>query len=314
MFGRLKSAGLRDKLAGHCLPGFVPSATSFPHAYPPPYTGVSFLDHILCPLITFFQVLMGSEESLSYLAYGIGIGAPLVLLPAIEAYRTGQSLFLAFPVIWGLLTQVATVGAVFPLYWLTVIMTGGVKKTRNYPSGSFKQAEAEAIVFGIIVGAAIPSVAMLVMDDPSIIALWQPYPAYVSVAQFLHLRFRPSSKYSHSGFRTMQVLYLGCLLISSSVHVSTIWPLLGNISQTKAFLIPSLSPLDHAADMRVHILEFLKWDILIAYSATALALLWFARSAMQLVGIIVWYMIGIPLFGFGATVMGVAIWKDDLLG
>ncbi|KAF8969873.1 hypothetical protein BDZ97DRAFT_168294 [Flammula alnicola] len=311
IWGRFKMAGLGAQIGSQCQLNFVPHPGSPQKHYFTPYTGLRALDGALCPLVAFFDILMGSPDALPFLAYGIGNGLPLVLLPIVESYRVSQSHLVAYPAIWGLITQVATLGVIFPVYWLAFILTGGVKKKDAFGVRSFTQAQAQAIVFGIIVGSVIPSVAMLTMNDFYLTAIWQFYPAFVAVAQLGHLQFNISSK---SGYGIMQALYLGCFMISSSVHIATVWPIINDFTAVRALLIPMRFPLPPSTDISFHLLDFLKWDIAFAYSSTALAMLWFANSTRQVFKILLWYVVAIPLFGFGAAVMGVAIWRDGIMG
>ncbi|KAF4614437.1 hypothetical protein D9613_002887 [Agrocybe pediades] len=310
IFGRFKAAGMDIQLRSHCKPLSPGSQVT---SYRLDYTGVDGMDKPLCALVTFFHSIMDSSLSRSFLSYAIGISGPLVLLPSLESYRIGQHRALSYPVLWGFLMQTATVGITFPLYWLAFILFEGVNKHHNFNVRKIPQAQVEAIIFGLVVGAVIPSVAMLLLDDPKVTAIWQAYPVYVSIAQQAHLLFRPASKHSQSGFRTIQVLYLTLFIFSSSFHIHTVWPILSDFNAIKSMLLPSLTPLSPSEPMNHHLLEFLKWDVLLAYVATALAMLWFAKSARQVLMIILWYTVAIPLFGFGAAVMGVTIWRDGIL-
>lgn len=301
-FGRLKSVALDKGLTAQCSPDSI-------SPYFLPYTGP--FDQAFCPIVAFFHLLIDFPDSLAFLTYTVGIAGPLILLPIVESSRAGQNIFLAYPVIWGLLTQVATLGVTFPIYWLIFVLMA--KKKDGFGGRSLTQSQAEAIIFSVIVGAVIPSVAMLVMDDFYVTALWQPYPIYISFAQFFYLQFRSSSTATGSGYRIMQAIYLGCFMISSSVHIAAVWPILKDVDAVKALLTPSFAPLPISNEVHFHVLEFLKWDILFAYTSSALAMLWFAHNAKQVFCIALWLSFAIPLFGFGATVMGIAIWKDGML-
>ncbi|KAF8906009.1 hypothetical protein CPB84DRAFT_540803 [Gymnopilus junonius] len=308
MFGRFLGARMDLELRNDCQ-----LETSSAQSYLLHYTGYHIFDRALCLLITFFHNLMKSPKSLAFLTYALGTGAPLVVLPLVEAYRRDRHLLVAYPVIWGLFTQVATIGVVFPIYSLILILTGGTKKNRNLSIRSFTQAEAEAMIFGLSIGAVIPSVAMVTLKDAHVTAIWQLYPLIVSIGQLGHLLFRPVSRHRESGYRILQVLYLGAFLISSSIHISTVWPIMGDFTEVKSLLLPSLLPLHPTRVMNDHLLDFLKWDIIISYSSVALTMLWFAKNANQLFKILLWFSVAIPAFGFGAAVMGVAIWRDSAL-
>ncbi|KIM49308.1 hypothetical protein M413DRAFT_438494 [Hebeloma cylindrosporum] len=302
IFGRLKSTRLDKALTAQCSPASMST-------YFLPYTGP--VEQAFCPIVAFFHLLIDFPDSLAFLTYTIGITGPLILLPIVESFQAGQNTLLAYPVLWGLLTQGATLGVTFPIYWLVFVLAANKKD--GFGGRSLTQAQAEAIIFSIIVGAAIPSVAMLIMDDFYVTALWQPYPIYISFARFVYLQFRSSSTATQSGYRVMQAIYLGCFMISSSVHIAAVWPILKDVNAVKALLIPSFAPLPISKEVHFHVLEFLKWDVLFAYSSSALAMLWFANNAKQVFGIVLWFIFAIPLLGFGATVMGIAIWKDGML-
>ncbi|KAF8201580.1 hypothetical protein BJ912DRAFT_507312 [Pholiota molesta] len=211
-------------MATQCIPGFIPPSGSTQKAYFTPFTGFTPFDSAMCPLVAFFHTMINSSNTLPYLTYVIGTSLPLALLPNAESYRNSHSRLLKYPVVWGLLTQGAAVGVVFPLYWLVFIVTGGMKKDIRSGINTFTQAQAQALIFAVIIGSVIPSVAMLIMNDFHIIAIWQFYPAFVSIAQILHLKFRPAAKEVTSGYGLMQALYLGAFMICSSAHISTIWP------------------------------------------------------------------------------------------
>jgi len=298
------------QLRTHCKP---PSQGSTIASYRLDYTGVDGLDKLLCALVTFFHNIMDSNPSRSFLSYAIGTSGPLVLLPSLESFRIGQHRALSYPVFWGFLMQTVTVGITFPLYWLVFILFEGVNKHHNFSIRKIPQSQAEAIIFGLIAGAVIPSVAMLTMDDPKVTAIWQAYPVYVSIAQTAHLLVRPASKHAQSGFRTIQALYIALFILSSSIHIHNVWPILSDFDAIKSLLLPSLTPLPASHPMNQHLLQFLKWDVLLAYIATSLAMLWFARNLKQVLAIVLWYSVAIPIFGFGAAVMGVAIWRDGVL-
>ena len=305
LFGRIAAAGLTEQLGTHCrtTPEFTPQI----------FTGVPAIDQTLCPLVTFFNTLMHDDTGMSFLTYAIGTGGPLVLIPTFEAYRPGQSFLLAYPVIWLLISQLMSIAATLPLYWLAFILMGGARKARNVDSKLVTQAESESLVFGIIMGVVVPSVAMLILDDPIVTAMWQFYPAFVAIAESVHLFFRTSANHPQSGHVTLRVLFIACFLISSSVHISTVWPLFSDLENLKALLLPSIHLLDSKVDIAVHLLDFLKWDMLLGFSSTAVATLWFTSSAKQLFAIIAWYAFAIPAFGFGAAITGVAVWRNSFV-
>ncbi|TFK42771.1 hypothetical protein BDQ12DRAFT_676778 [Crucibulum laeve] len=312
IFGHLFASGLSDKIAAECPPNEeVVSTDTTPYLLP--YTGYHAVDSSLCGMVVFFHATMSSATPLNFLTYFIGVGAPFIAIPAVEASRTTGSRFIAYPVVWALLSQTATIGFSTPMYWLVFILTGGLQRFRKRGESLVTQAHAEAIVFGVIIGAAIPSVGMLVLDDPYVTALWQPYPVFVSVAQAAHLFFRPPSSFPQSGYRTIQALYIGAFIISSSVHISTVLPLLPDYDALKNLFLPSVAVLDSSTEMALQTFDFLKWDFVFGFASTIIATMWFATNFKQLLGIIAWYMVAVPVLGPGAAVLGVALWRESNL-
>ena len=256
---------------------------------------------------------MVSSTHLSFITYFLGNGGPFVILPIVEAYRTGQNRLLAYPLIWGLGSQLFTMGVTSTVYCFVFLLLGGVERGRKSDIRLITQADAEAIVFGIIAGAVIPTAAMLVLQDPYVTAIWQPYPVYVSIAHFLHLQIRPASQYSQSGHRTIQALFIGCFIVSSSIHISIVWPMINDYETLRELFIPSVSMLDPSTDLTLQVFDFMKWDFTFSFVSMAITSLWFASNLKQFMAIIAWYIGAIPTIGFGAAVIGVAVWRDKVL-
>jgi hypothetical protein len=256
---------------------------------------------------------MTSSTPFSFLTYFLGTGGPFVILPIVEAYRTGQSRLLAYPLVWGLGSQIVTLGAISTVYFFVFLLLDGVERGRKSSLRLITQADAEAIVFGFIAGAAIPTAAMLVLQDPYVTAIWQLFPVYVSVAHFLHLKIRPASQHPQSGHRTIQALFIGCFIFSSSIHISIVWPMISDYDTLKEFFVPSVSMLDPSTDLTLQAFDLLKWDFAFSCASVAVASLWFASNLKQFMAIIAWYIIAIPTIGFGAAAIGVAIWRDNVL-
>ncbi|KAG5651279.1 hypothetical protein H0H81_009222 [Sphagnurus paluster] len=307
IFGHLYESELAKDLATACHHS---STTDTPYRLS--YTGHGKSDAFLCPLVTFFHAAIDLPDAQSFLTYFIGIGAPLVAIPLIESSRAGRSLFIAYPLIFGLLSQTITVGVTFPIYWLLFIMSGGANNT-NPRDAKITQSHAEAIVFGLLIGAVIPSVGMLVLNDPQVTAMWQPYPIYVSIAQLLHLALRPPSKHPQPGYHTIRFLYLTIFLICSSVHISTIWPFIRDAATIQKVYLPSTTVPEVSALVGFRVLHFLKWDLALGFGASIIATLWFASNWREVIAITGWSLIATPLLGPGAALTGSALWRESSL-
>jgi len=260
-------------------------------------------------LVVFFHAALDEPDAFALLTYFIGTGGPLIAIPAVEGWRAGRSAFIAYPVIFGLLSQTLTIGITFPIYWLVFILSGGA----NITLGKIKQAHAEATVFGVMVGATIPSICLLALSDPVVTAIWQPYPIYVSLAQYAHLAFRPASKHAESGYKTIRFMYIGMFILASSAHIATIWPLITDFSTIQRVYLPSLTAPVQSASIGVRVLHFLKWDLALGLASSIIATLWFARNLKETLALAAWNVIATPVFGPGAALTGAAVWRESSL-
>ncbi|KAG6874313.1 hypothetical protein C0995_001538 [Termitomyces sp. Mi166 len=309
IFGHLDKSGLAQTLQGAC-----DHQSSGPQPYRLVYTGLHQVDAFLCPLVTFFHAAFDEPDALAALNYFVGIGAPFIAIPTIESCRAGRSVSISLPVILGLLSQTLTIGFTFPIYWLIFIVSGGANTGWGRPADAkITQAHAEAVIFGLLVGAAIPSIGMLVLLDPKVTAIWQPYPAYVSIAQVLHLLIRPASKHSTSGHKTIRFLYLGMFIISSSIHIATVWPLFTDLDTIFRVYLPSFTIPNQTATAGARVLHFLKWDITFGFGSSILATLWFTNNVKEALSLLAWTIFAIPFFGPGAAIAGAALQRESSL-
>lgn len=307
VLGHIYQSSLDVAIANACASELVEAAP-----YRLRYVGLNAVDSVICSLVTFFQTAINFHDSLAFATYFIGVGAPLVVVPAVEGWRAGRSQFIAYPVLFGILCQIMTAGLTMPLYWLIFILTGGTKPRHPNPGTNISKAAAEAIVFGIIAGAAIPSVGMLVLNDPYVTAIWQPFPIYISLAQRMHLLFRPLSRYPQSGYQTIRNFYIATFLLCSSIHIATIWPIIGDdLRILGRVFIPSIAILPTTIEHGVH--HLLKWDFAVAFASSILATYWFASSRRQLVLFAAWSAFATPVFGPGAAMMGAFLWREHSL-
>ena len=113
-------------------------------------------DALLCRLVTFFHITMQDDLGLQYLAYFIGTGAILALLPSLEASRSRKSPLLAFPLLWLLASQVITLGAMLTVYALVFILSGAHRKGTKEQQ-KITRAPAESLIFSLRIGAVVPS-------------------------------------------------------------------------------------------------------------------------------------------------------------
>jgi len=312
IFGHMFKSGLAANLTAQCPPT-VTSLELTPYRLP--YTGLHLLDEKLCGLVAFFHAAM-TPGPFPFLAYFMGTGAPLIAIPAVESFRKGRHFSIGYPLVVGFFCQVATVGVTMPVFWLLFIVSGAAKLNRR--SGNEQtlvtHAHAEAIIFGVCVGSIIPTACMFLLNDPLVTAIWQAFPVWVSIAQFGHHLFRPASRYPESGYKTVRALFVGLFIVSSSTHLASIWPKIGDLVALQFLFLPSIPVLNPATTtVELKVLDFLKWDAVFGFASSILATFWFARNAKQFTALLAWHVVAVPVFGPGAAIAGVAIWRESLL-
>ncbi|KAJ8508550.1 hypothetical protein ONZ45_g9184 [Pleurotus djamor] len=300
--GSFLSSGLGDDLAKAC------SASDSPYLHH--VSGLHGLDGFLCNLVAFFHAILEPKVS-PVLMYFMGTAGGLMAFPLIEAQRQSRPLLLAFPMIVGLLGQSITIGLTMTLYWPIFIWRGSANLV-SHPTVHVTQADAEAIVFATFVGTIIPSVGLMVLRDPTVTALWQIFPMFASAAFMGHKLFRPSHRHSQSGYKTIRTLYIGSFIAASSMHLAIVGPKLFDVPALLAFF-PSTSPLPLAASLTSKTEDFLKWDLVFAFGSSILGTLWFARDAAEVLTFAIWHAFAIPLFGPGASMTAIFLWRESVL-
>lgn len=277
------------------------------------YTGLPGLDAQICNYVAVFHsvIVPQNQTHIPIISYFTGAGAPYALLTILNRNQRRFGDPLAYPTIWLMLTQIFSYGLTYPIYSLLWVLTSQGRLRQAIPS--ITRADAEAILFAMVIGGVIPSIDMVYMLDPNVTWLWQIYPVFILVAQHVYLIFRPPSQTFQSGYSLMRFIYIACFAVASLTHIILVWPLFWDIPALKALFIPSTTPLEPSATLRLIVLHFLKWDFLLGYFAAALSSLWSAHSLYQLIVMALWYAVSSPVIGIGASVMGLAMWRDGIL-
>ncbi|KAJ7273017.1 hypothetical protein C8J57DRAFT_264216 [Mycena rebaudengoi] len=276
-------------------------------AYRLVYTGIPVVDQRLCGLVSLFHLAL-TPEALPFVATFMVSAVPLLALPAFESVRNGRPALLALPVVFGLVAQLMTVAVIWPMYWLIFILTGAAQRR---PGTHISKAHAQAVVFGITSGAAVPTLCLTVLEDPYVTAVWQFFPVLQWLAQSAHLLVRHPSANAKSGYSWIRALYIGAFMLSAATHIAALSKA-QNLENIKALFLPSLVPLTSAAP-NLQVRNFLQWDAVFAFGSTLLASVWFAQNAQQAVTIVLWNITGTILVGPGAAIAAVALWRESYL-
>ncbi|KAJ7611585.1 hypothetical protein FB45DRAFT_1037239 [Roridomyces roridus] len=304
-FGNLMEAGMQPYIEQNCPP--LPTSAQ-PHRLN--YTGFDSVDGAICGLVYFFHLAL-TPDVLPFLTYFMGNFMPLAALLSFESFRQGRHPLLAFPVVFGLLMQVMTVGAKTPIYWLIFILTGAAQRQVDGPKTTITSAHAQSVAFGLFIGAVVPTVCLVVLEDSHVTAIWQLFPLWQYLAQSAHLLVCPASTHKESGYPWVQALYIAAFVFGSSVHVGTLAKA-NTLEGVKAALMPSLNSLN-SAPPHLKVKDFLQWDAFFGFSSTLLATLWFAENASQIMVIALWNIFASVLLGPGAAIAAIALWRESNL-
>ncbi|KAF7305140.1 Citreoviridin biosynthesis protein D [Mycena kentingensis (nom. inval.)] len=268
-----------------------------------PYVGIPAIDDAICGFVTFFHIAF-TPPVRPVLHYFLENALVLLAIPALEAARPGRHYLLGLPVLYGLAMQLFTVGAVLPIYWLVFILTNTAKRTS---STGIPSTHAQAVAFGIFIGAAVPSACLILLQDSKVTALWQLFPVWQFVAQSAHLLVRRSAIHE-SGFPWIQALYLCAFVVSSSIHIATLF----RTADLQGIFVPSMSP-RVSASTTLQVLDLLQWDMIFAFASTLLGTVWLGRTRREVLFIALWNVVGSAVFGPGAAIAAVALWRESCL-
>jgi hypothetical protein len=309
LFGHLTKAELM-KGEDNCptpIQGKLPFQLQYLGGYAPA------LENTFCILVAFFHPLF-QPEATNHTPFVLDFLASLsacTVIPFLEASRLKRSLLMGFPAIMGAMYQLVTVAVTFPMYWAVFLAT-----MRDDAKGSqIVQADAEGVLFGVVMGYFLPTFAMTYMATPGSIAFWQVFPVLMSLFGNLHRLLRPRSLHSGSGHRTVQATYVLMFITSSIFHLLALKNYNFDPQTIRTHLIPSLEIPDakkgHTA--LTSIIHFLQWDAAFIFGSTFVATLWFARSIGQGVLLVIWIVISTALLGPGAAVSGIFLWREGKL-
>ncbi|KAL4894864.1 hypothetical protein BDV59DRAFT_164995 [Aspergillus ambiguus] len=261
------------------------------------YTGVEPVDHLLSVLTAFFWPSTdGSNASLTLHSIGFsGTFGSAWILVCLEAWRRGNAWGLAaFPMVFGLAAQVLTFAFATPLYAAVQVYTSITARKPNPDNIRVPRAILNAMPFVFVVGYMVPTNLLIVpisehmtVDLKQIcIALWQPWPAYVSILlTIVHILFSPFASNDHnleggrSTLRALRRVYAFAFanaavthLISWTVSLTTLAApalfedrFLAALHPAKVFEVPLPweSPVAQVQSIGEGVHAFLRWDYLI---------------------------------------------------
>ncbi|KAF7626420.1 hypothetical protein F9C07_12398 [Aspergillus flavus] len=156
------------------------------------YTGIEPIDHLLTTLTAFFwPTTDGSHPSLLLhsIAFSGTFGSAWVLI-TLEAWRKGNAWTIAaFPMIFGLTAQVLTFAFAAPLYCFFHLITSRTAKNPTPDTLRIPRSITNTLPLVFILGYMVPTQLLILPISEHItfdlkqifIAIWQPWPAYISI-------------------------------------------------------------------------------------------------------------------------------------
>ncbi|CAG8241465.1 unnamed protein product [Penicillium salamii] len=280
------------------------------------YTGLEPVDNLLTLLTTFFHPSLDGQNPgllLHSIAFSGSFGAAWTLV-VLESWRKGNAgTVAAYPMVFGLVAQVFTFAFATPLF-LGLQLGCSITASRPHADNiRIPRAVLAALPLIFVVGFMVPT-NMMVLPAPSVIsvdfkqlaiAIWQPWPAYVSVlgtAAYYVLSpfFSNNHRASMSSLRWVYAFafinaslpHLVSLVVSmATVIVPTLFDkrFLESLHPASVFFIPlpwSGLMVDNVGH-GIHV--FLRWDYIIGTSGVLLwAISLYSIAHKQILSTVSW--------------------------
>ncbi|RAL03226.1 uncharacterized protein BO80DRAFT_423174 [Aspergillus ibericus CBS 121593] len=277
----------RESIARNTLPGSdAPLRTT--------YTGLPQLDSLLTTLTTFFwPTTDGSHPALTLHTLGFAgtFGSAWILI-TLESWRRGNAWTLAaYPLIFGLSAQTLTFAFAAPLYCALQLSTSITSHAPTAVNVHIPRSVLYALPWVFAVSYVLPSTLMILPISETIttdlkqifIALWQPFPAYISilltVINAVLSPFISVDKTGRKDHHALRFVYAFAFAHTAITHLVT-WTISlitvlapailderfrGELHPSIVFGIPTpwTSPVVQVQSVAEGVHAFLRWDYLI---------------------------------------------------
>lgn len=230
------------------------------------YTSFKSLDFILCFLVEFFR-LGFLPENRGWHLHWISSFSALVVAVCIEGTRDDRWWWFS-PTIMSLVYQLMGSGMILPFMFIFIALLPSKNKMRK----PLTQTQAESVFVATVFGFFCPTLAMIQINSPHSIAIWQVFPLWMGIIQTLYLTIRP--KITTSGLNLATNLFWITCVYSILTHIYVIYKSGSTPSHMLSDLInwwPSVSvPDPTTATPSSAIYHSLKWDLVLSYVALVL--------------------------------------------
>lgn len=302
------------------------------------FTGIAPLDEILSILCWAFSESISGPDPNAILqcVYLLTNMVPVIYIWTVEAYRNGNHLtLLSLPSLFAPVYQLLGVGKVAPLYYLLSLYSNHRGGIYTRPTGRpIPSTVARTLLAALCIGYVLPTVLMfLPYGDNAIqqaaIALWVPSPLYVSLLTLVFStvwqRIAPVKSLDWENFEnkdlpSLQTGYAFSFCVAAVAHACALAYGAASpvISLYQAFFdVPSFA----AADLKINMEAFMKYDLLLLGAAVGLWCLYSAYELRRLgyvstraaacAGAAV--LAGQVVVGPGATYAGLWAWREGVI-
>ncbi|KAF6748828.1 hypothetical protein DFP72DRAFT_915569 [Ephemerocybe angulata] len=293
-------------------------------------TGFEAVDEPLCFAISFFHVALEDADARRFLVYLLGTSAPYIVFPLLVAFenaqkrsgRVGRGVVagwaqwaLTYPVVWFALTQVATLGVTMTVYALAFSLASPSSTASGTDAQPPTSLDIVGIAITLVLGAALPSYALLQCEDPRVTALWQLFPLYIAAISYMWQRVHRSFVTAQPNTNSrlpIRILLASCILTSTYFHISTL------SSEIASFDIPSIveffnPTLRRSESLPSSVKTFLQLDFFFSFASLYLVYLIdsLASGALgRVLGLIVVGSVGSFVLGPSAVLVGVRLYDE----
>jgi len=287
IMGNIEPSGFGDAMRALCDESTADGPPLYKHAY----TGIKFLDDMVCGPTAYFH-FAGPPDPVPSFHYFIWTDAALILLPMIEAKRTGAPFPARWPLVWWQVYQLVTMGVGKQVFWVLFIVAQYFGSSSSQTKSVISGLDAEIVAVSFVLGSVLPTVAFVCFPSISTNAFWQPFPTWIGIVQVAYggLRRAVFGRESVYGKGLLRAVGAIALLPSIYAHWTYLFPILSSEGK--------LSPMKAAAE------DLLKWDLVFAFVGDLLGAFWQRESSWQAVAPI----LASVVIGPGAALAGVCIW------
>ena len=231
-----------------------------------PYTGLLLIDKQLCILVEIFSQSfrpLGLHFT-QHLLWGL---PSLIMIILFEGARHDRPWFFNSLLV-GVLYQLWTIGLALSILWIPFVFTfqGGGARSR------VSRGDAEGALVATLLGYYIPTVIMFTTKSAVAIALWQPFPIYIAIVQYIWSKCRSKGFLPSPAIGVQSALTI-TIITASVIQFYTLYPSINTITLTsiKEWLPIWTPPPGYIMPTDEAVRGFLQDDAFTAYGATITA-------------------------------------------